>query len=217
MTWYGLLWAVAAPVLLLLPVAALTRLLAATGWARRRRVVLAAGLTAGVVLTLWLPQRLQFARLCDELGPPRIAERTRVDGFYLDDPTANSFGMRYLLEEGFAWIEARSIYRRDGYTRYRRSGARIDSEEIAEPTAAYAVTSEHERRAGGVSVQRTTVRVRASGRLMASAASANFDGGVAKWVLGVYGSAHCPDPVTAAGNAAFQSGYHLARDTLRAP
>jgi hypothetical protein len=49
---------------------------------------------------------------------------------------------------------------------------------------------------------------------MAQAASANFDGGTAKWVLGAWGSASCPNPVTTAGSAAFQATYHLARDTL---
>jgi hypothetical protein len=72
----------------------------------------------------------------------------------------------------------------------------------------------YEQRPGGVSVQRQEIRARQGGRLMAQAASANFDGGTAKWVLGAWGSASCPNPVTTAGSAAFQATYHLARDTL---
>lgn len=212
----GFLWAVAAPLLLLLPVVLLTRALACSGWPRRRRLALASTLTLAVVALLWLPPRLQFARLCDELGPPRIDARTRVDGFFLDDSTANSFGMRYLHDEGFSWLEARSIYQRDAFTRYVKQGDRIDSQEVATLSASHAVSSQYEVRPGGVSVQRTVVSERASGRVLASAASARFDGGPAKWVLGSYGSAQCPNPITAAGNAAFQATYHLARDTLRA-
>jgi len=123
--------------------------------------------------------------------------------------------MRYLHDEGFAWIEARSLHRRDGFTRYRKVGDRIEQQEVDALSAAYTVRSQHEVLAGGMSVQRTTVSERAGGRVLASAASAYFEGGSAKWVLGAYGSAQCPNPVTAAGSAAFNATYHLARDTLR--
>jgi hypothetical protein len=216
MTLIGLLWAIAAPLLLLMPVALLAWLLGRwrPAWPRRRRWGLAAAATAALVALSWLPQRLQFAALCDGLGPPRIEARAAVAGFFLDDGTANSFGMRYLHDEGFDWIEARSIYRRDAYTRYRKVDGRIEQQEIDHLTAAHVFTSTHERLPGGVQVHRQFIRERASGRLMAQAASANFDGGTAKWVLGAWGSASCPNPVTTAGSAAFQATYHLARDTL---
>lgn len=215
----GFIWALGAPLLLLLPVALLARLLhrARPQWRRRSRWGLAAALTAAVVLTLWLPGRLRFAQHCAALGPPRIDARAQADGLFLDDGTANSFGMRYLQEEGFAWIEARSIHRRGGFTRYRKVGERIEQQEIDALTAAYVVQSQYEVSSGGLSTQRTTVSERASGRVLASAASARFDGGAAKWVLGIYGSAQCPNPLTAAGSAAFRAEYHLARDTLRGP
>ena len=216
MTLIGLLWAVAAPLLLLIPAALLAVQLRRRrpAWPRRRRWGLAVAVTLAGVALLWLPQRLQFAALCDDLGPPRIEARAAVAGFFLDDGTANSFGMRYLHDEGFDWIEARSIYRRDAYTRYRKVDGRIEQQEIEQPSAAHVFTSTHEQRPGGVSVQRQEIRERQSGRLMAQAASARFDGGTAKWVLGAWGSASCPNPVTTAGSAAFQATYHLARDTL---
>lgn len=216
MTLIGLLWAIAAPLLLLIPVALLAGLLRRwrPAWPRRRRWGLAGAVTAAVVAVLWLPQRLQFAALCDGLGPPRIEARAAVAGFFLDDGTANSFGMRYLHEEGFEWIEARSIYRRDAYTRYRKVDGRIEQQEIDRLSAAHVFTSTHEELPGGVSVQRQVIREREGGRLLAHAASARFDGGIAKWVLGAWGSANCPNPVTTAGSAAFQATYHLARDTL---
>lgn len=212
----GFVWAVAAPLLLLIPAALLAWLLRRhrPAWPPRRRWALALGATLAIVAIAWLPARLRFAALCDELGPPRIAARAAVPGFFLADGTANSFGMRYLHEEGFDWIEARSIVRRGGYTRYRKVGDRIESEEIDEPTATHGLESTHESRPGGVSVSRQVIRERASGRVLAEAASARFDGGPAKWVLGAWGSAHCPNPVTAEGSRRFQATYQLARDTL---
>lgn len=215
----GFVWAVAAPLLLLIPVALLTRLLRQRrpAWTPRRRRVVAVGATLAVVLLAWLPGRLRFATLCDELGLPRIEARAAVAGFLLDDSTAHSFGMRYLLEEGFDWIEARSIVRPGGTTRYRKAGDRIEQDEIDQPTAAHVLQSTHESHPGGVSISRQVIRERAGGRVLAQAASARFDGGPAKWVLGAWGSASCPDPVTAEGNRRFQASYHLARDTLGRP
>lgn len=226
MTLLGLLWAMAAPLLLLLPWLLVVRVLSAValpqrlgvGPDRERRVrwATAAALVLAVVLALWLPPRLRFARLCDELGPPRIDAVVQADGFFLDDSTANSFGMRYLHDEGFAWIEARSIYRRDAYTRYTWTPGGIQTQEVEALTARYSVVALHEPSADGdVSVHRLQVLERDSGRVLASAANANFLGGPAKWVLGAYGSAHCPNPISAAGGEAFQRNYHLARDTLR--
>lgn len=212
----GFVWALAAPLLLLIPAALLARLLRRhrPGWTPRRRRAVAVGVTLAAVALAWLPGRLRFATLCDELGPPRIEARAAVAGFFLDDSTANSFGMRYLHEEGFDWIEARSIVRRGGTTRYRKVGDRIEQDEIDQPTAAHVLVSTHESHAGGVSISRQVIREREGGRLLAQAASARFDGGPAKWVLGAWGSASCPDPVTAEGSRRFQANYHLARDTV---
>jgi len=213
----GVLWAMLAPLLLAIPVWALHRLLAVVrpAWPARRRLALAAAAVATGVLALWLPARLQFARLCDEIGMPRVVERVKVDGFFLDDSTANSFGMRYLHEEGFEWIEARSIRRRDGYTRYRKTAQGIQSEEIAEPSASVQVSSVLTMGAGPASVQRTVITDRHSGRVLATAGSAHFGGGPARWVLGAYGSASCPNPASPSENAAWSLGYHLAKATLR--
>ena len=122
----GLLWAAAAPLLLLLPAALLAHGLqrARPAWSHRRRRAVAGALTLAAVATLWVPERLHFAQLCTDLGPPRVLQRAQADGIFLDDPTANSFGTRYLYDEGFTWMEARSIYRRDAFTRYRKVDGR---------------------------------------------------------------------------------------------
>lgn len=214
----GMLWALAAPLLLLLPAAGLA-------WAMRRhgrparpalRWPLALGLVAVVVLALWLPQRLQFATLCDSLGAPQVLQTAEADGFFLDDGTANSFGMRYLQEEGFAWIEARSIYKRDAYTRHtREADGRITSTEAAALTALYQLTSASDDLPDGTHVQRLTLTRRDTGAVLARAASAHFQGGRARWLLGMWGTASCPNPVLPEGNRAFRQTYHLARDALR--
>lgn len=214
----GMVWALLAPLLLLIPAAVLSWLMRRAGWPARARLrwPLAVGAMAAAVLAVWLPQRLQFARPCNELGSPQILQTAQADGFFLDDSTANSFGMRYLREEGFAWMEAPSIYRRDAYTRYtREADGHITSAEVGALTAAYRLHAVDEDLADGTHVQRLQLTRIDTGAVLASAASANFQGGHARWVLGMWGSASCPNPVTPAGSRAFQQTYHLARDVLR--
>lgn len=165
----GMLWALPAPLLLLLPAAALVWAMRRAPWPgpgvrnlarqQRRRWVLALGLVAATVLALWLPQRWQFSRLCASLGPPQVLQTAL--------------------------------------------------------TAAYTVLSAHEDLDGGTHVQRQRISRRDTGAMLASAASAHFQGGRARWLLGMWGAASCPNPVTAAGSRAFQQTDHLARDTLR--
>jgi hypothetical protein len=214
----GMAWALLAPLLLLIPVAVLVRWMQHRNWPAqaRRRWPLALGTVATLVLAVWLPQRWQFAQLCNDLGPPQILQTAQADGFFLDDTTANSFGMRYLQAEGFAWLEARSIDKRDAYTRYtREADGRITSTETGALTAAYRLQATNEDLPGGTHVQRLALTRIDTGALLASAASAHFQGGHARWVLGMWGSATCPTPVTPAGSRTFQKTRHLARDALR--
>ncbi len=213
----GLLWAVLAPLLAVgLAVAAyrVVRRMRPRG-NRRAQLVLCVGAPALLVIALYLTDRVRFAAVCDTLISARINEHRLVDGFFLDDSTANSFGMRYLHEEGFAWIEARSIYARERFTRYRREATGIASEEIDALTATVRVAAEHESRSGGLSIQRTVVTDRASGRELARGELGRFDGGRARWALGLWGSADCRNPASTQGNRDFQDWYHLARNTLR--
>lgn len=214
----GMVWALLAPLLLLVPAAALVGWMRVAGRPARARLhwPLAVGGVLAAVLAVWLPQRWQFARLCDSLGAPQILQTAQADGFFLDDGTANSFGMRYLQEEGFAWIEARSIFRREGYTRYTRAAdGRITGAETGALSAAFRLHAADEDLPGGTHVQRLQLTRIDTGAVLASAASAHFQGGHARWVLGMWGSASCPSPVTPAGSRAFQQTYHLARDALR--
>lgn len=221
----GLLMAVFGPLSLLLPGWLLYWLLRRLRIAQRLgaarpvavrglHIALAAGVLLIVVGATWLPGRLEFARLCGELAEPRIYTRVQADGFYLDDSTANSFGQRYLYDEGFAWMEARDIYKRDGHVRYRREGKGIATDPIPALSAAYLVRSGVDVRSGGINVARTEIIERASGRLLAEAHSVNYRGGPLGLLLGVYGSAHCPDPITTDGNRQFKGYYHLVRDVL---
>lgn len=70
---------------------------------------------------VWYVDHQAFVRVCQQYGVPVVTRTAQVDGFFLDDGTANSFGMRYLQSEGFQWMEARSIYRRDAFVRYTRA------------------------------------------------------------------------------------------------
>ena len=202
MTLIGLLWAMLAP-LLLLPLAwVLVKLL-------RLRWPASLGIVAVVTLVVWLPERLAFHNRCVAMGEPTILKTVNADGFFLDDPTANSFGMRYLQKPGFLWLEARSIYNRSKFTRYDKDGEKINQREIDDLTAQYVLTSTLSEE-GSWNVSRTEISDLSSGEKLAWAESGNFDGGIAKWVLGAYGTSHCPSD-----SDTFKKMYELAWETLR--
>jgi hypothetical protein len=222
--WAGLFLAMFGPLFLLLPVAGLyflfrwlalaRRLGAGDGNAKLVHLGFAAALVLGAVLAMYLPGRLEFERLCSALAEPKIVERVRVDGFFLDDLTANSFGQRYLGEEGFAWFETNDIYRRGKFVRYRKDGDKVVTEPVAELQSRYAVKSGTEVLERTIHVSRTAITERASGRLLAEAHSVIHHGGPLGIVLGVYGMSNCPNPITPEGSRQFNLYYHLAREAL---
>jgi hypothetical protein len=215
----GLLWAMFAPVGLLLIGLVLDRIVqrfAVPVRPRTRRWV-ALLLPFAVVAVVWWQDAAEFERVCADLGTAQILETRHVDGVFLDDPTANSFGMRYLHDEGFDWIEARSIYRRDGFTRYDKSASGISNRETDTLTASVTVESRHTEASPYVHAERVNIFDRQSGRLLATAANAHFNGGRAHWLLGAWGSKSCPNPATQQGSADFNRYYHLAKLTLRDP
>ena len=213
----GIVWAMGAPVLILLIGAVLylasSRLFPAAS--RPIRSGASFGLPFLIVGVLWWGDRAEFEAQCASLGRSVVHETRSVDGIFLDDSTANSFGMRYLREEGFQWMEARSIYARNRFTRYEWHGSDIRSREVDAISASVAVTATHERLSPWTSAQRVTITDRLTGQVLATAAQAHFNGGRAYWLLGSWGSGSCPDPATSEGSMEFKRFYHLARLTLR--
>lgn len=223
----GLLLSFLGPALFLLPVwgvsAALRRWVLARWFgargatARHMSWILAVVMVGAAVLATYVPGRMEFERLCEALSEPRIHERAVAPGFYLDDLAADSFGQRYVGEEGFAWMETRDIYRRDAHVRYRRVGGEVVREPAPDLWARYAVTSTLEVRARGIHVARTAITDRADGRLLAQAHSLTYHGGPLGMLLGVYGLSQCPDPRSPEGSRRFDTYYHLARRVLSPP
>jgi hypothetical protein len=217
MSWLvGIIWAAFAPALMLVPGYALY--LAAGRIdrikTRRQRIVIAAVITLSTVFAIWLRDSTRFDAHCDAVGRSQIFEKRKVDGFFLDDSTANSFGMRYLQDEGFQWIEARSIYNRSGFTRYELNGTRISQKEIQQLTATVEVKAEFAED----SIASTTilvVRDRQTEKVLARAGNSNFNGGTARIVLGAWGTRSCHSHWSSAGTEEFNRFYHLAKLTLR--
>jgi hypothetical protein len=224
MTLAGLLLAVLGPLLLLLPGGLLYYLLRRAGLgarlglgpvnARLLHVTASAAIVLGTVLATYLPGRMEFERLCGELAEPRILERVRVEGFFLDDLSANSFGRRYVAEEGFAWFETYDLYQRGRTVRFRQSGDQMVIEPVIELQARHVVKSDTEVRGNTIHVSRTAISERQSGRLLAEAHSVTYHGGPLGMVLGAYGLSICPDPVTTEGRRQFDLYYHLVREVL---
>lgn len=214
----GLAWAAFAPIVLVVAIALLSRALRplTTGGAWP----LAIGAVLLPVAGAWWMDHAAFRTLCETSAGTAVHRTARADGIYLNSGTANSFGMRYLHDEGFAWVEAANIYRRDSYVRYaiadRTAGtdsARITTTEIPALTAQYEVRETFTQATPYVGVSETQVIERRSTEVLARTWSANFNGGRARWVLGAWGARDCPSART--DPSAFARGYHLAKLTLR--
>ena len=225
MAWgLGLLMAMFGPLFLLLPVWLIHRLLSQTrallrlgiAEAKLSRSNIGASflLVALIVAATYAPGRLEFNRLCEELAEPRIRERVQVDGFLLMDTTADSFGRRYLTEEGFRWFETPVLGRPEQFRRFRREGDQVVIEKIEDVTARYRLASLHEERAYGIKHHRTVIGEISSGRALAESDSLTYMGGPLGMFLGIYGMSTCPSPITPEGSRQFNLGYHLAREVL---
>jgi hypothetical protein len=178
----------------------------------------ATALVMSPVGALWLMDRADFQGVCDGVGAPVVYRKASADGIYLNSGTANSFGMRYLQDEGFSWVEAPSIYTRGAWVRYVRDTASrvasaIATVEIPALTARYEVRESFSQPFPHTGLSITQVVERSTGEVLAKAGSANFDGGRAKWVLGAWGASRCPSAMQS--SEAFGPYYHLARNTLR--
>ena len=214
MTLLGLIWAVAAPLLLLSIGAILVLLLNFTGWSRYRRIAVATGIVVVIVGSFWWKDYREFNAVCKRVGKPQIIARAKADGIFLDSPTANSFGMNYLNQQGFAWMEMRSIYDRNKIERVvREESGQTRTEPADAITARYEVRETFEQPYPHTSVNVTRIIDRQTGMVMAQAGTAHFDGGQVKWIMGVYGMSHFPSAMT--GRDDFQTYYYLAQRTLR--
>ena len=217
----GLIWAALAPLILVALIFALA------WWLRRVRapwaVVWATAAVLLPMMTVWWRDRAEFIGVCNGEGKPVIFRKAMADGVFLNSGTSNSFGMRYLHEEGFSWIEAPSIYRRGAWVRYERSSAKrndrngtsanITTTEIPAITARYEVREDSSQPFGHTSLSQARVIDRVSGEVLSKAGSAQFSGGRMKWVLGAWGARSCPSAMSSPED--FNGYYHLAKQTLR--
>ncbi|MBC7623179.1 MAG: hypothetical protein H7232_07330 [Aeromicrobium sp.] len=216
----GLIWADFAPLSLLFAIVAFT-------WALRRARFLVGvrgtgWIAVAVVLLpvggIWLWQRAEFASVCEREGKPVIYRKADADGVFLNSGTANSFGTRYLYDEGFAWIEAPSIYKLGDWVRYQQGSAAenkdaITSTEIRATTARYEVREDFSQPFAHTGLSQTKIIDRTTSEVMAKAGSATYSGGAMKWVLGAWGTRKCPSAMMSSDD--FTAFYHLARNTLR--
>jgi hypothetical protein len=212
----GFIWAAAAPLSLVVLVAVVAALL--RRGSTRARVLVAALLVLAPVAVIWRIDHAEFEAVCNGEGKPVIFAKDSADGIFLNSGTANSFGMRYLQEEGFAWVEAPSIYHRGSWVRYQRDTASqgqgaIQSIEIPAITARIEVREEFSTPLAHTGLAQTKIVDRQSGRLLAQAGSASFSGGRMRWVLGAWGASSCPSAMRSPTD--FTEYYHLAKRTLR--
>lgn len=215
----GILWAALAPLMLL------ALMIALAWWLRRARVRGALLWAMPAVLlpvaAIWWWDRAEFFSVCTGEGKSVIFRKALADGVFLNSGTSNSFGMRYLHDEGFSWIEAPSIYKRGAWVRYERAsttsnggnGVNITTTEIEAITARYEVREDLSQPFDHTSLSQTKVIDRSNGEVMAQAGNATFSGDRMKWVLGAWGARSCPSAMSSPED--FNDYYHLAKKTLR--
>jgi hypothetical protein len=209
----GLIWALGAPLLLLGAAALVVVSLRTTGWPRRRRWTLAGGVVLLPVAALWWQDYQEFVSVCEGAGKPRIHARASAEGIFLDSPTANSFGMNYLHQMGFSWMEMRSIYERGKFERVtREADGKFRTEPVAAISARYEVRETFEQPYPHTGLSMRRVIDRQTGRVLAEAGSAHFSGGRARWVLGAYGTRSFPSAMS--DSEAFDQYYYLAQHAL---
>ncbi len=218
MFFLALIWAAFAPLSILAMAWGLVHLVRSSGQpaalararpARRFLTVLV--LVSLPVAGLWWLDYWDFQSVCEAPQQGRLLPGDRVAGIYLNDPTANSFGTRYLYDEKFDWMEAQDYRDRSRWVRYERgANGAINTVLIPAITARYEVRAGFEQPSRHASVTRTLVVDRANGTVLASSILANFDGGRANALLGAWGTATCPSP----GSPAWSDAYHLAHRTL---
>ncbi len=208
----GILWAALAPLSLVLVAALLAWLL------KKARIrfpiplsVLAVALP---VSACWYLDGAEFDRICKAEGVAVVYRRATAEGIFLRSQTSNSFGMRYLQDEGFSWVEAAGAGEPDTWIRYERAAnGAISAARIPAITARYEVREEFTKPNRHTGLSTTLVTDRRTGELLAKAASATFDGGRMNPVLGAWGTRSCPSAMSSP--EAFNAFYHLANHTLR--
>lgn len=208
----GIIWAALAPLSLVLAAMLLAWLLRKAGgrWA----IPLAVAAVVMPVAVFWRLDWAEFDQVCEREVKPVAYRRAAADGIFLNSGTSNSFGMRYLQEEGFRWVEAPSIYKQGGWVRYERAAnGSIATTDIPAISARYEVMEDFAKPYSHTALSRTLVIDRTTGEILAKAGSAQFDGGRMNPVLGAWGMRSCPSAMDSP--TAFSDFYHLAKNTLR--
>lgn len=208
----GIFWAALAPLSLVLAIGVLRWQL--RGRQSQHAWTVAASIVVLPVAVVYGLDRNEFRRVCDEEGMAVVTRQVAREGIFLDSPTANSFGTRYVESEGFKWVEMRDIYRRSAYVRMEREkDGKISTTQISESRAKAVVEERHESRGKGISVNTTRVIDRETGEVLSRASLVHFDGGRLFAVLGAWGTSQCPHPGKSDGE--WNRYYHLAKVTLQ--
>lgn len=212
----GFLWAALAPVLVLLAIALLAHVLKRFFGVRRYWVAALLGFLLPVAAMYALDRR-HFKQVCEQGEPVGLFKKASADGFVLTSQTANSFGTRYLHDDGFKFFETLDYmqgYR--GWARYALDAERkIVTSRIPGPTARYEVREEHKSLPGTISIQTVTVLDRETGEVLARARDGSYMGGRMSLFLGAWGSARCASFDSVGGVSAFRLFHSLPRFVFR--
>lgn len=207
----GVIWAAFAPLILLACICLITWLLRRLGiWPA---TAIASVVTLLPVVALWFPDHAEYAIACEQAHVV-VRSTAKAEGFLLASETANSFGTRYIYDDGFSWFEARDINNREKWVRYERAAdGKVVTRPVTAPEARYEVRETFTQPHTHTSLNIVSVIDRSTGGEMSRAGTAHFNGGKVKWVLGAWGASTCPSAFS--DSEGFHAFYHLARDTLR--
>ena len=180
------------------------------GW---KGIVLAVALVGAALAMTHFPGKRAFHDRCEAQGPPVVSERVQVEGFYRTAAFPYE-AANYIVQDGFAFIEAPNPYKEDELIRYPLAPDRaVKQEVVSELRSQYGVQKAYSLE-GSTSVSEKVVYEIATGKELARAALLNYQGGPLSIFLGTLGMASCPDVRTAEGSREFQIFYDLEKIVL---
>lgn len=171
----------------------------------------------GLTLALsYFPGKFEFNGLCTRYSKPQVQKRVMVDGFYRTRLYPYE-AARFLREEGFAFVEAPHMYKKNIYVRYSMlADGKVREQETTELVSQYGVREDFSQPSYGILMNQKTVYQIASSRQFANAAGVTYTGGPLSLLLGTYALSSCPDIRTPSGSEDFKTYYHLEKAVLRA-
>ena len=167
-----------------------------------------------VLVASYLPGKIEYDKLCEQFSTPAIERHVNTDSFFRTRLYPYE-AKQFLGDDGFKFVEAPHMYKKDRYIKYSLSGeGEIIEQEINEPVSQYGVRDELKLLASGINLSQKTAYEMESGREFARASTVLYSGGPLSLFMGIYAMSNCPDIRTEKGSKDFETYYKFEKKIL---